>query len=488
MDNKKQKALTGVVWSSIQRFGVMAITFVSNIILARLLSPDDFGCIGMLMIFISLSTSFIDGGFGSALIQKKEPTNQDYSTIFYWNIFLSLLLYGVLYASSPFIASFYKIPILSDVLKVQGVILFFNALSIVQQNQLRKNLEFKKLAIVNITSAVLSLGVAIVFAYKGYGVWALVAQQITLSVINSVMFWIVGKWKPDFVFSWNSFKELFSFGGFMLMSQLLGTLSNEIQGLLVGRRFNAATMGLYTQAFRLEGSAATATSSIIDQVTYPILASYQDDRAKFLSALKRFIQIPAYICSLVMMIMIVVAKPLIILLYSSKWVDCVPYFQILCTAGLAVCLQGSANNAIAAIGKSKVFFVWTIIKRSLTIILCVIGITIGGMYGLLWACVAGAWSVYFINAYLVSKHIGYAFYKQLLDILPFIIISLIIGFTVYFIGSLLPWNMFTVAILELILCVMLYLLVSKTLRIEAYHYLLDTVKNSFFARIHKNNI
>lgn len=488
MDNTKQQALTGVVWSSIQRFGVMAITFVSNIILARLLTPDDFGCIGMLMIFISLSTSFIDGGFGSALIQKKEPTNHDYSTIFYWNIFLSVFLYGVLYVLSPFIASFYKIPLLSDVLKVQGVILFFNALSIIQQNQLRKRLEFKKLAIVNITSAVLSLGVAIVFAYKGYGVWALVAQQITLSVINAVMFWIVGKWKPNFVFSWKSFKELFSFGGFMLLSQLLGTLSNEIQGLLVGRKFNAATMGLYTQAYRLEGSAATATSSIIDQVTYPILASYQDDRSKFLSALKRFIQIPAYICSLVMMIMIVIAKPLIILLYSSKWVDCVPYFQILCTAGLAVCLQGSANNAIAAIGKSKVFFVWTIIKRSLTIILCVIGITIGGMYGLLWACVAGAWSVYFINAYLVSKHIGYAFHKQLLDILPFIIISIIIGITVYFLGSLLPWSLFLVALLETILCATLYLLVSKMLNIEAYSYLLDSIKNSFFARIHKNNI
>lgn len=485
MDKTKQQALTGVVWSSIQRFGVMTITFVSNIILARLLTPDDFGCIGMLMIFISLSTSFIDGGFGSALIQKKEPTNQDYSTIFYWNIFLSLFLYAVLYVFSPFIASFYKIPLLADVLKVQGVILFFNALSIIQHNQLRKKLEFKILAIVNLISALLSLGVAIVFAYKGFGVWALVAQQITLSVINSVMFWIIGKWRPDFVFSTKSFKELFSFGGFMLLSQILGTLSNEIQGLLVGRRFNAATMGLYTQAYRLEGSAATATSSIIDQVTYPILASYQDDRARFLSALKRFIQIPAFVCSLVMMIMIVVAKPLIILLYSSKWVDCVPYFQILCTAGLAVCLQGSANNAIAAIGKSKVFFVWTIVKRSLTIILCVIGITIEGMYGLLWACVAGAWSVYFINAYLVSKHIGYAFQNQLLDILPFIIVSLIIGFAVYIIGSLLPWNIYIVAMVELVLCVAFYLLVSKIFKIDAYFYLLDLLKKNFFVRFYK---
>lgn len=485
MVSTKQKAFTGVMWSSVQRFGVMAITFVSNIILARLLSPDDYGCIGMLMIFISLSASFIDGGFGSALIQKKEPTNEDYSTIFYWNIALSLVLYGVLFMCAPLIASFYRIPLLSDVLRVQGVVLIFNALSIIQQNQLRKKLLFKKLAIVNITSALISLGVAIVMAYKGYGVWALVAQQISLSVINAIMFWIVGYWAPDRVFSWQSFKELFKFGGFMLLSHLFGTLSNEIQGLLVGRMFNPATMGLYTQAYRLEGSAATATSSIIDQVTYPVLASYQDNRSHFVSALKRFIQIPAFVCSLVMMVMIVVAKPLIILLYSAKWVDCVPYFQILCTAGLAVCLQGSANNAIAAVGKSKVFFTWTIIKRTLTIVLCVIGILVGGMYGLLWSCVAGAWSVYLINAYLVSKHVGYAFKRQILDILPFILMACVIGVGVYLLGSLLPWHMYLVALVESVLCVLLYWLAARIFHIEAYSYLKDLVKNSVFSLIRK---
>ena len=485
MSSTREKAFTGVMWSTIHRFGVMAITFVSNIILARLLSPDDYGCIGMLMIFISLSTSFIDGGFGSALIQKKEPTNEDYSTIFYWNIVLSVVLYGVLFLFAPLIASFYHVAILSDVLRVQGVVLFFNSLSIIQQNQLRKKLMFKKLAIVNIISAILSLGVAAVLAYKGFGVWALVAQQITLSVINAILFWIVGHWSPDRVFSWTSFKELFKFGGFILLSNLFGTLSNEIQGLLVGRMFNPVAMGLYSQAYRLEGSAATATSSIIDQVTYPVLASYQDDRASFISALKRFIQIPAFVCSLVMMVMIVVAKPLIILLFSAKWVDCVPYFQILCTAGLAVCLQGSANNAIAAIGKSKVIFTWTIIKRTLTIVLCVVGIFVGGMYGLLWGCVAGAWSVYLINAYLVSKYVKYSFYKQVLDILPFVVISVVIGIVVYVLGANLSWHMYIVALVEGALCVFLYWLAALVFKIDAYYYLLGLIKKDVLSRIRK---
>lgn len=485
MVSTKQKAFSGVMWSSVQRFGVMAITFVSNIILARLLSPDDFGCIGMLMIFISLSVSFIDGGFGSALIQKKEPTKEDYSTIFYWNIILAVVLYAVLYICAPLIATFYHTSLLADVLRVQGVVLIFNALSIIQQNQLRKKLLFKKLAIVNITSALISLGVAIIMAYKGYGVWALVAQQISLSVINSVLFWMVGHWMPNKVFSWNSFKELFRFGGYMLLSHLFSTLSNEIQGLLVGRIFNPTTMGLYTQAYRLEGSAATATSSILDQVTYPVLASYQDNHNSFIAALRRFIQIPAFVCSLLMMVMIVVAKPLIILLYSAKWVECVPYFQILCTAGLAVCLQGSANNAIAAIGKSNVFFVWTIIKRSLTIVFAVVGILLAGMQGLLWSCVLGAWTVYFINAYLISKYIGYAFIKQIVDILPFILISLVIGLVVFFLGGLLPWHMYIVAVIEVLLCVSFYWLVARVFHFDAYVYLVSLLKKSVLSRFKK---
>ena len=479
MSSLKQKTVNGVVWSSVQRFGTMAITFASNIILARLLSPDDYGCIAMLMIFISLANTFIDGGFGSALIQKKEPTNEDYSTILYWNIALSLVLYGMLFLCAPLVAQFYKMPLLTKVLRVQGVVLFFNALSIIQQNQLKKQLQFKKLSIVYITSASLSLVIAIVAAYHGWGVWSLVAQQMSISVLHAILFWIVSKWRPICVFSWNSFRELFKFGGFMLLSHMFSTLSNEIQGLLVGRMFTPATLGHYNQAYRLEGSAATATSSIIDQVTYPVLASVQDNKIAFVNALKRFIQIPAYICSLVMMVLIVVAKPLIILLYSAKWVECVPYFQILCVAGLAVCLQGSANNSIAAIGKSNVFFFWTIIKRSLTIVLCVIGIFVAGMNGLLWSCVAGAWTVYFINAYLVHRYVGYSFLKQVLDILPSMLLAVIIGVLAYYWGALINMNMYIIALLQAVSCTIGYLGISWLLHFDAFHYLLEVVMKRF---------
>ena len=210
----------------------------------------------------------------------------------------------------------------------------------------------------------------------------------------------------------------------------------------------------------------------------------QDNKKAFVGALKRFIQIPAYICSLVMMILIVIAKPLIILLYSAKWVDCVSYFQILCVAGLAVCLQGSANNSIAAIGKSNVFFIWTIIKRSLTIILCVVGIFVAGMNGLLWSCVAGAWAVYFINAYLVHRYVGYNFLNQVLDILPSILLAVVIGAVAYYLGTLLSINMYLIALLQAVFCTFGYLGVSWLLRLDAYRYLLDVGMK----RLHRSKI
>lgn len=477
MANLAQQTSSGVVWSTIQRFTVMGVTFISNVVLARILSPDDFGCVAMLMIFIGISSTFIDGGFGAALIQKKEPTQTDYSTIFYWNLFLSVVLYFVLFVCAPVVARFYRIDLLTSVLRVQGVILILNAFSIVQQNQLQKRLEFKKLAIVNIVASVLSLIIAILSALAGWGVWSLVAQQISLSAFTAVFVYLATRWNPLRVFSKKSFKELFKFGGFMLLSNLFSTVANEIQGLLVGRSFSSATLGLYNQSFRLETSAATTVSSVINQVTYPVLASLQDDRNKLKSALKRFVQMPAFICCPIMAFFIVTAKPIIIFIYSEKWVDSVSYLQILCLAGLAVCLQGSANQAITAIGKSDVYFRWTIIKRTLTIILCVIGIWLAGMNGLLWFSVAGTWLVYVINGCLVSKYIGYTLLRQFIDILPFIILATVLGLIAYFVGSFLNLHIYAVAVIQFVLIFSLYIGISYLFKLDCFTFALSIIKD-----------
>ena len=279
------------------------------------------------------------------------------------------------------------------------------------------------------------------------------------------------------VFVYKSFKELFRFGGFVLLSNLFNTFSNEIQGLLVGRMFSPTTMGLYTQAYRLEGTASHAISTILDQVTYPVLSSIQDDKKRLLSTLRRFTQIPAFFVAPLMAIMIVIAKPLIVFLFSEKWVACVPFFQILCVAGLAVSLQGIANNAIAAIGYSDVSFKWTVVKRTLTIILCVAGICLYGMSGLLWACVLGSWSVFLIHAYLVSKYIGYNIYRQVLDICPYILLSLLCGLFVYYTGrSIKACDIFLVSY-QIIIFYALYLFLIVVFRNETGLYIVNFLKS-----------
>ena len=425
MAGLRQKAISGVIWSSVQKFGTLGITFVSNIILARLLTPDDYGCVGMLMIFILLANTFIDGGFGTALIQKKEPSQEDYSTIFYWNLALSSALYAVLFFTSPLIAGFYNLPLLAPVLKVQGLVLLLNSLSIIQQNRLRKQLKFKKLAVVSLISAIISLSITIYLAYIGWGVWALVAQQLLMSFFNAVLFWIVARWRPSLVFSGKSFKELFSFGGFILLSNLLNTLGNNVQGLLIGKCFNSHTMGLYSQARKLEEVASTSISNVVDQVSFPLLAEVQNDKAKLTDVLKNLVTSIAFFSFPIMLLLIAIAKPLIVLLYSSKWIDCVPYFQILCIAGLAISLQNINYYAVAAIGKSKELFYWTVIKRLISITFVIVGFTVYDIWGLLAGMVLSSYAMYIINALLVSKHIGYKLSSQIKDLMPVLSVSLI---------------------------------------------------------------
>lgn len=319
-DSLRERTISGMLWSFMQKFGTMAIAFVANIVLARLLTPDDYGCIGMLLIFIAVANTFIDGGFGSALIQKKEPTQEDYSTIFYWNLFLSIVLYGILFFTAPFIADFYEISLLTPVLRVQGGVLILNALSIIQCNQLRKQLRFRSIASVNLTASLLSVVITIVLAWIGWGIWALVAQQLLFSLFNAILFWSFNKWVPSFLFSKKSFKELFGFGGFILLSSLINTFCDNIHGVLIGKFFSPAIMGLYTQARKLEEIASTSISSVVNQVAYPVLSEFQNDNLSMIRVLQRFITSLAFLVFPLMMLLILIAKPLIILLYSDKWI------------------------------------------------------------------------------------------------------------------------------------------------------------------------
>ena len=431
----KQQTISGMIWSSLQRFGTMGISFISNIVLARLLTPDDYGCIGMLMIFISLSNTFIDGGFGSALIQKKRPTSEDYSTIFYWNIFLSLVLYVILYLCAPMIANFHNIELLSKVLQVQGVILITNALGIIQANQLRKQLKFKAIAQTNLIASLVSVVMAIAMAYMDYGVWSLVAQQIVFSVVTAMLYWVYSSWRPILVFSKTSFKELFGFGSFMLLSSLINTFCNNLNGLLIGKFFNASSMGYFTQAKKLEDVFSTSIETVVSQVTYPVLVEVKDNYERLRNILKQFNSFLLYVVTPLMMLLRLLSVPIIEILLGEQWLYAAPYLEILAFQGIAICLQGVNYNAIASIGCSKVLFQSTIIKRSVSIALIILGMFLGGVKGILWGMTISSYFICLYNSVLVHKYIKYTLSRQFIDLFPIILSNIVSYIATFLIGK-----------------------------------------------------
>lgn len=467
----KQKAISGMLWTALQRYSTMSISFISGIILARFLTPHDYGCIGMLAIFMVLAEAFVDGGFGEALIQKKNPTQKDYSTIFFWNLSMAIFMYATLYVAAPTIANFYNIPLLCSILRVQGLVLLIHAFSIIQRNILRKKLKFKILSIVTIATSFISFIVTTFLAYQGFGVWSLVAQNIIIAAIPAAFFWFCIKWKPTCTFSWRSFHELFSFGFFMFLTHLLNQLGNQIQGLLIGRFYSSSTMGYYSKAYETERLASTSISQIMAQVTFPLYAEAQNDTASIANMIKRLTMILAYITFPLMFILLLCAKPIFVLLYSEKWIDCVPYFQILCVAGLAFCLQSVNNHSIAAIGKSKTMFIFTAVKRIMGVFFVVAGLLLFGMSGLLVGMVLNTWFSYLVNIGLVSKYIGYKWWNQLFNLMPMLILSSALAYICYLLGEYLQLTMYVNGIFKLVLFSTLYVLCSVTLKMEAYQYM-----------------
>ena len=467
-ENLKDKAVIGVVWSAFQKGGNILVGFVSSIVLARLLTPNDYGLIGMLSIFIAVSMVFVNGGFGSALIQKKNPTKEDYSTFFIWNLTISVFLYWVLFLCAPYIAKFYNQEILCSILRINGLILIINAISLVQTYQLNKQLNFKKIGTIEVSVSALSLIVCIFFAWNGFGVWALVIQTLFGGTLITLLFWLTSKWRPMLRFSVQSFKELFSFGGFILLSNLINTFCNNIQGVLIGKFYNPATMGYYSKAKSTEELSSTFIAQVIDQVAYPVLAEAQNDNAYMISMLKKFIGVLAYLTFPIMLLLILLAKPVFVILYSEKWLQSVPYFQILCLAGIAICLQGINYYAVAAIGKGKDLFKWTVIKRLVGLGFVFGGLIIAGLNGILVGTVLGTFFVYLVNAGLVSKHIGYTGRQQFMDLLPILLISMLSFGCACLLGLLLHTNIYLDGAVKLTVFCLVYFSVSAVLRLDAF--------------------
>lgn len=469
----KQKAVSGTIWVALQKSSVMLIQFISEIVLARLLMPYDYGCIGMLIIFITLSNVLIDGGFGAALIQKRQPTKEDYSTIFWWNMGMATIMYTILFFAAPIIAQFYDIPQLSNILRVQGLILFLYAFKLIQQTQLRKKLNFRLLSIVTIAASILALLITIWMAYSGYGVWALVAQYLITAAVPTAILWFTVRWRPVFNFSTKSFKELFGFGVYMFLTQFLNEFCRQIQGLIIGKVYNPNTLGYYSKAERTESVASTSIAQIMIQVTYPVYAEMQDNKNALACAIKRITSTLAYITFPLLFLMMLCAKPIFTLLYTERWLPSVSYFQVLCIAGFAYSLQSVNLQAVAAIGKSKVMLQWTIVKRVVGLSFIVVGLALWQMKGLLCGVVLHNWFAYFVNVGLASKYIGYKWWRQLLHLMPILIVSIIAIVISCGISLLFDFSLYLDGAMKIIVFIIVYVGCSFIFKLESFVYFKD---------------
>ena len=474
--NLKEKTVSGMMWGAVGKVGTLTINFLSNLVLARLLMPEDFDCIGMLAIFLAVSNIFIQGGLGTALIQKKNPTKLDYSTVFYWNLVFAVVFYVILFAIAPAVARFYGLPILQPMLRVQSSVLIIQSFAIVQITQLQKRMDFRALAIRNMAAALAGTLIAIPMAFHGYGAWSLVASAILAAIVNVLLLWKMSDWRPSLEFSFASLKQLFSFGGLMLLSSLAETLYTNLQGLIIGKRFPAGNLGYYMQAKKLEEVPVTGLSSIVNDVTFPAFAKLQDDPDRLLEGMRKSTKALSFVNFPMMILLMIIALPLITLLYGAKWETSAPYFQILCISGLIYTINTLNTNVIKALGKGKIYFAVQIIKRTIGIALIFFGMRYG-IYGLLWAVASVSYISFIINALVSKKLINYGIFRQLWDVFPCLLAAATAGVLAYLLGRVLPLNMYVVMLIQIVVYAVLYLLLAKLLKIEGLQTYTDILTN-----------
>lgn len=437
MSELKDKTVKGVFWSAVDRFSAQGIQFVFSILIARLLLPEDYGVIAMLNIFLAVSQTFIDSGFGTALIRKNDRTETDFSTVFYFNIVVAVAFYLVLYFAAPAIAKFYETPLLESVTKIVALNLIISSLSGIHNAKLSINIDFKSRAKISIISTFITGAVGLWMAYAGYGVWALVVQNLCSSVIRTVMLWIIVKWCPSLIFSWKSFKELFSFGSKLLASGLLDTLYNNIYTLIIGKVFSPATLGVYSKANTLAQFPSSNITSVLQSVTFPVLSTIQNEEDRLANVYRRFLKLSAFVIFPMMTGLSAVADPFIRLVLTDKWEGVIYLLQIICFQLMWYPIHAINLNILQVKGRSDYFLKLEIFKKVQGVLILCITVPMG-IVAMCYGSVISSLISLIWNTYYTNKLIGYGYWAQMRDLLPILIHSLIMWALVLLIVNLMP--------------------------------------------------
>lgn len=485
MSSLKEKAIKGIFWNATDLISQQSIRIITLIILSRLLMPRDFGIFGMLAIFMAVAQSLIDSGFGQALIQKKNASQVDFSSVFYLNLFVGLIMFLLIYFFAPIIAQFFNEPQLINISRVMGIIFIFHSLSLIHLSLLARNIDFKTLTKVGLLSVILAGIIGIVLAFKGFGIWSLVLQNVCMVFFRSILLWFFNKWRPSLLFNLKSIKSLFSFGSKLLVSGLLDQFFRNLYYLIIGKAFDATSLGYYNQAYRLQQYPSQNLTSIIQKVTFPVFSKFQDDNKRLKRGYRKVLTSIVYINFPVMIGLMSIASPLFKFLLTEKWIPAVPYFQLLCIVGLFYPIHALNLNILKVKGRSDLFLKLEVLKKILIVVAIAVCLPFGIMALIVGQVIVNFISL-FINSYYSGKLLGYGAKIQFMDLYPYFLISLIMGSIVWFLGEIISLSDFKILIIQISIGLIFYLAISSIMRIEAFQDSIDIFKIIIFKRSYVN--
>ena len=472
--NLRNKTIVGAFWKFSERICAQVVSFVVSIILARLLLPEAYGVISLITVFITICDELIISGLNTALIQKKEADNVDFSTIFYFSVVVSVILYGVLFVCAPLIADFYEMPIVAPVLRVMGLRLIIGAVNSIQHAYVSRTMQFRRFFYSTIGGTIGSAIVGIVMAYLGCGVWALVAQCCFNSLVDTLVLWFTVKWRPQFVFSWQRFRALYGYGWKIFAASMIKTLYNNLRSLIIGKIYSPEDLAYYNKGQSFPSLISTNVNGTIDSVLFPAIAKEQHDKNAVKTMLRRAIKTSSYIMLPMMVGMATVAPQLITLLLTEKWIGCVVFMQISCISFALAPIETENLQAIKAIGRSDLALKLEVLKKTIGIIFLIVSMHYG-VVAIAWSLLLSTLISTIINAIPNKALLGYSIWEQIQDVFPNVLITIIMALMVKIVSNLSIANCLLL-VLQVLIGGIVYGLFSILFRIESFTYILNIVK------------
>lgn len=474
MEDTKQKVFSNLIWRFAERSGAQLVSFIVSIVLARILMPEDYGTIALVAVFITIMQVFVDSGLGNALIQKKDADDIDFSTVFYTNIIFCIVLYIIIFFCAPLVAKFYNNESLIAITRVLGITILISGIKNVQQAYVSRNLIFKKFFFATLFGTLGAACVGIIMAINGFGVWALVTQQLFNLTVDTVVLWFTVKWRPKKLFSFKRLRELFSYGWKLLASSIIDTVYNNVRQLLIGKLYSSSDLAFYNKGKQIPELIVYNINSSIDSVLLPTMSKEQDNKEKVKNMTRRAIKTSVFIMAPLMMGLAFTSNNVIEILLTDKWAFSVPYLCIFCITFMFYPIHTANLNAIKAMGRSDLFLKLEIIKKIVGIVLLLITMRISVMAMALSLLVSGLLSQ-IINSWPNKKLLGYSYIAQLKDILPSIILAIIMGAVVYLVNFL---NLSTILtlVLQVLIGAIIYILGAALLKIDSFKYILSMIK------------